>query len=207
MRANRLMVLLSVLLTVIAPGRSTAQQHPRPWELHLTLSRDAFAGASLDSVTVPAVPVEVTPAPRLAFEAGVNRAFGAWEVGLAAGYASGNLRARTDDVVLDDRSGGVIRYRLGLTLGRRLVTFAPASVHAIIGPVLDRWDTADLGSRTVPGARLGASLRFALGRVSIENALLFAVGGSPFEQRDLPSGVILRPLTTWSVGAGLRYGL
>ncbi|TFG47838.1 MAG: hypothetical protein E4H38_07465 [Gemmatimonadales bacterium] len=207
MRANRLLVLLCVLLPALAPGRSTAQQRPRPWELHVSLGRDAFGGASLDSVTVPSVPVEVTPAPHLAFEAGASRAFGAWEVGVSAGYASGNLRARTDRVVLDDRSGGVVRYRLGLILARRIVSVAPASVHALVGPVLDRWETADLGGRTVAGARMGASLRFALGRVSVENALLFAVGGSPFDQRALPAGVILRPLTTWSVGVGLRYGL
>jgi hypothetical protein len=140
-------------------------------------------------------------------EAGASRAFGSWELGLSAGYASGNLRARTDDVVLDDRSGGVVRYRLGLTLARRIVTISPASVHAVIGPILDRWETADLGGKTVPGARIGASLRFALGRVSVENDLHFAVGSSPFNQQELPSGVVLRPLKTWSVGAGLRYGL
>ena len=207
MRANQMPVLLCILLPVLVPDRSNAQERPRPWELTLGVSRDAFGGASLDSVTVPAVAVEVTPAPRLAFEAGVSRSIGAWQLGVSAGYASGNLRARTDEVVLDDRSGGVVRYRLGLTLSRRLVTFAPASVHALVGPVLDRWETADLGGRTVPGARIGASLRFALGRFSLENALLFAVGGSPFDQGELPAGVILRPLTTWSVGSGLRYRL
>jgi len=207
MRAIHMPVLLCILLHVLAPDRAAAQQRPRSWALHITLGRDAFGGASLDSVTVAAVPVEVTPAPRLALEAGASRAIGAWEVEASAGYASGNLRARTDDVVLDDRSGGVVRYRLGLTLSRRLVTFAPASVHALAGPVRDRWETADLGGRTVPGARIGASLRFALGRASIENALRFAVGGSPFDRSQLPPGVALRPLTTWSVGAGLRYWL
>jgi hypothetical protein len=207
MRANHLLVLLCILLPVLIPDHSNAQERPRPWELTLGISRDAFSGASLDSVTVPAVPVEVTPAPRLGFEAGVSRSIGAWQLGVSAGYASGNLRARTDEVLLDDRSGGVVRYRLGLTLSRRLVTFAPASVHALVGPVLDRWETADLGGRTVSGARIGASLRFALGRFSVENALFIAVGGSPFDRSKLPAGVTLRPLTTWSVGSGLRYRL
>jgi len=207
MRANQMLVVLCIILEVLAPDRSAAQARPRPWALHVSLGRDAFGGASLDSVTVTAVPVEVAPAPRLALEAGASRALGAWEVEASLGYASGNLRARTDDVVLDDRSGGVVRYRLGLALSRRLLTVAPASLHAMVGPVLDRWETADLGGRTVPGARIGASLRFTLGRVGIENALRFAAGGSPFDRSRLPPGVVLRPLTAWSVGVGLRYRL
>ena len=205
MRTCRLPLFLSLLLPALSPGQSTAQQGSSGWAIHISLGRDAFGGGSLDSVTLASVPVEVTPAPRLAFEAGTSRALGAWEIEASAGYASGNLRARTDEAVLDDRSGGVVRYRLGLAVARRVMTFAPASVHLLVGPVLDRWETAELGGRTVPGARIGASLRFALGRLSVENALLFTVGGSPFDRRALPTGVILRPLTTWSVGAGLRY--
>jgi hypothetical protein len=207
MRTCRLPPYLFLLLPALAPGLSAAQQGSSGWAIHVSLGRDAFGGASLDSVTVPSVPVEVTPAPRLAFEAGVSRAFGAWEIEASAGYASGNLRARTDEAVLEDRSGGEVRYRVGFTVARRVVTLAPASVHLLAGPVLDRWETADLGGRTAPGARIGTSLRFALGRVSVENALCFVVEASPFDQRALPAGVILRPLTTWSIGAGVRYRL
>jgi len=206
MRTGTLASILAGLLLAGHSTPATAQQASK-WTLHLTVGRDAFGGASLDSVTVPSVEVEVTPAPRLALEFGASRTMGAWEASVSGGYSSGNLRAVTADVAVDDRSGGITRYRMALTVARRIVSFSPASLHAVAGPVLDRWKSSDLGGRTVWGGRMGAALRFALGRTSIENAVLFTVGGSPFDQRALPSGVILRPLRTWTVAAGMRYSL
>ncbi|MDH4347560.1 MAG: hypothetical protein OEW17_02040, partial [Gemmatimonadota bacterium] len=131
----------------------------------------------------------------------------AWEAGISGGYSSGNLRAVAPDVAVEDRSGGITRYRLALIVARRIVSFSPASVHAVAGPVLDRWESSDLGGHTAWGGRMGAALRFALGRASIENAVLFTVGGSPFDSEALPPGVILRPLRSWSAAVGMRYGL
>lgn len=206
MQTRILTSLLAGLMLAGLPVLAAAQQGS-PWTLHLTLGRDAFSGGSLDSVTVPSVEVEVVPAPRLTVELGASRTLGAWEAGISGGYSSGNLRAVAPDVAVEDRSGGITRYRLALIVARRIVSFSPASVHAVAGPVLDRWESSDLGGHTAWGGRMGAALRFALGRASIENAVLFTVGGSPFDSEALPPGVILRPLRSWSAAVGMRYGL
>ena len=205
----RRVTLAAALAGLLLAGSSTpaGAQHDSRWALQLSVGRDAFGGASLDSVTVPSVEVEVVPAPRLAMELGLSRTMGAWEAAVSGGYSSGNLRAVTQDVAVDDRSGGIRRYRVALTVSRRIASFSPGSVHAVAGPVFDRWESSDLGGHSVWGGRMGAVLRFALGRASIENAVLFTLGGSPFDQHALPSGVVLRSLRTWSVAAGIRYRL
>lgn len=187
--------------------RAAAQGLSRHWRVELAAGREAFGGASRDTATASPTDVEVAPAPRAAYELRVIRSFGTWEAGLAAGYAGGNLRAATPDVAVEDRSGGVTRYRLAALVQWRLAVLGPASLHLAGGPVLDRWETQGLGSRTVAGGRLGAILRFPLGRLTVENALSFALSASPFDAEALPPGATATSLRSWGLWFGLGYRL
>jgi hypothetical protein len=201
---------LLIGLTLIIPGLTgpaAAQGHPSGWVLRLEITRDAFAGASRDTSTIPGAEVEVAPAPRLALEAGLTRGLGAWEVGFGAGYASGGLRATTDELILDDRTGDVRRFRAALQLGRRVASFGPATLHVIGGPSVDHWQVPGIGDRTTVAGRAGLTLRIPLGGIRFENSVRFGLGGSPFNARDLPPEARVRTLRTWSIGAGVAVGV
>jgi hypothetical protein len=183
-----------------------AQERPARWMLHLGVSRDAFTGASTDT-SIPGTEVEVVPAPRLAVQAGLRRRLGNWEVGLAVGFAVGALRALTNEVILDDRTSNVNRYRVALQLGRRLTNLGAASLHIIGGPSVDHWDVVDVGERTTIAGQAGLALRIPLGGLQFENAVRFGLGGSPFKAGDLPAAARPRTLRTWSVGVGVGVPL
>lgn len=191
------------LMIPVLPSPAGAQGHPPGWVLRLEVTRDAFTGASRDTSTLPGAEVEVAPAPRLAFEVGLTRQLGAWEIGFGAGYASGSLRATTDELILDDRTGDVRRFRAGLQVGRRVATFGSATLHIVGGPSVDHWKVPGIGDRTTVAGRAGLALRIPLGGIRFENSVRFGLGGSPFKASDLPPEARVRTLRTWSVGAGV----
>jgi len=191
------------LMVAITPGTLAAQERPARWTLHVDITRDAFTGASRDTSTLPGTEVEVVPAPRLAFEAGLNRQLGAWEIGFGAGYASGGLRASTDDLIFDDRTGDVRRFRAALHLGRRIARLGDATLHVGGGPSVDHWKVPGIGDRTTVAGRAGLALRIPLGGLLFENSVRFGLGGSPFKSSDLPPEARVRALRTWSIGAGV----
>jgi hypothetical protein len=193
---------LTLMIPVLA-GPAAAQAHPEGWILRLEITRDAFAGASRDTSTIPGTEVEVAPAPRLALEGGLTRQLGAWEIGFGAGYASGSLRATTDDLILDDRTGDVRRFRAALQVGRRVASFGSATLHVVGGPSVDHWKVPGIGDRTTVAGRAGLTLRIPLGGIRFENSVRFGLGGSPFKSSDLPPEARVRTLRTWSVGAGV----
>jgi hypothetical protein len=193
---------LTLMIPVLA-GPAAAQAHPEGWILRLEITRDAFAGASRDTSTIPGTEVEVAPAPRLALEGGLTRQLGAWEIGFGAGYASGSLRATTDDLILDDRTGDVRRFRAALQVGRRVASFGSATLHLVGGPSVDHWKVPGIGDRTTVAGRAGLTLRIPLGGIRFENSVRFGLGGSPFKSSDLPPEARVRTLRTWSVGAGV----
>jgi hypothetical protein len=197
---RRLWILLFPL--TLQAGALPAQAGSR-WTIGLGITWDAFSGASSDTTSLSGTEVEVVPAPRLALEAGLSRAIGKWEIRLAGGYAAGALRARTDALILDDRTGNVRRYRLALHVGRRMASLGAATLHVTAGPSLDHWTATGIGNRTTLGGRLGLVLRVPLGGVTLENTVRFGLSGSPFRQRDLPPEANLKSLRSWSVGAGL----
>jgi len=192
-----------LLIPLSLHAGALAGQTGHRWAIDVGIARDAFTGGSSDTTSLSGTEVEVVPAPRLAFEVGLSRGIGTWEIGLAGGYAAGALRARTDALVLDDRTGNVRRYRLALQAGRRLAGLGAATLHVTAGPLLDHWTTTGIGNRTTLGGRFGLVLRVPLGGVTLENALRFGLSPSPFRRRDLPPEAELRSLHTWSVGAGL----
>ncbi len=197
MRHRFLLLPLVLMLptTVAAQGR---------WALVLNVARESFRGASNDTTSLPGTTVEVYPSSRIATEIGVSRSLGAWDLALTGGYASGDLRASTDRLVLDDRTTPVRRYRGALLLGRRVLAMREASLRLVAGPVVDHWTTSGLGDRTTLGGRVGVALRIPLGPVEFENRALFGLGPSPFNRRDLPPEARLESLRSWSVGAALR---
>jgi hypothetical protein len=198
---------LFLFLTAISASLLVAQEREHRWALGFGLTRDAFAGGSSDTTTIPGTSVEVTPAPRLAFEGRVTRRLGAWEIGVALGYSAGGLRAKTDELLLDDRTGDVKRYRAGLLVSRRLARLGTASLRLAAGPALDHWSTPGVGDRTGVSARVGLSLRIPIGALALENAASFGLGSSPFQRRNLPPEARTRSLRTWSIGGGLVLAL
>jgi opacity protein-like surface antigen len=203
MRIFRISALIGTI-AALTPGAVTAQGS---WTIGIGVSRDAFTGASTDTTTIPGVRVEIAPAPRLAIEIGVGRSAGAGELGLQLGYASGSLRAKTDALMLDDRTGSVTRWRLSLLAGRRLATYERLSLLLLAGPALEHWEVSGIGNRTTFSGRAGFALRIPLGRLSLENNATLGIGGSPFRPSDLPPEAEVRRMLTWSVGAGIRVAL
>lgn len=201
---RRVLLALSVLLL---PAPLAAQRPAARWALHLNLARESFGGASSDTSTIPGTTVEVYPAPRLATELGVSRRFGEWELALGASYASGDLRARTDRLVLDDRTTSLKRYRGSLLVGRQLLALREVSLRLMLGPVIDHWTATGLGDQTALGGRVGLALRIPLGRVELEHRALFGLSPSPFNRRDLPPEARIESLRSWSLGVGLRVSL
>lgn len=195
-----LLVLAPSLTPLMAQGTDAGAR----WSVRLALTRDAFTGASTDTITVPGVTVEVVPTPRVALEVGVGRRVGRWEVGLSGGYASGGLRASTEDLFVDERTGGVDRYRASLMLRREVAHFEAAVLSVTAGGLLDHWRVSGLGDRTTLGARGGGVLSIPMGRrLVLENIALVSVGGGPFEKSALPPGATVSSLWSWSFGLGL----
>ncbi len=197
---------LLIALALSAPaltGTLTAQQAPGGWVLRFEVTRDAFTGASRDTTAVPGVNIDIGPAPRAAFDVGLSRELGAWEIGLAAGYASGGLRATTDATIIDDRTGNVARFRAALVVGRRVARLGSAALYITAGPSVDHWRSDGIGNRTTIGGRGGLTVRFPLGPLSLENSVRFGLSGSPFKAAHLPPEAEVRALHTWSVGVGL----
>jgi hypothetical protein len=180
-----------------------AQTSSSRWSLRISVAREAFTGASSDTTTIPGEEVEVAPAPRLAVDAGVGRRVGAWEIRLTGGYAAGGLRAKTDALLFDDRTGDVKRFRAALLLGRRIASPGPSELMLLAGPSVDHWTATGIGDRTTLSGRAGFSLTIPLGRVKLANTLLFGVGSSPFQRSSLPPEAKIKSLHTWSLGAEL----
>lgn len=195
--------LLMALTAAASTDPLAAQSEPRGWALRLEVARDAFTGASRDTLSVPGRAIDVTPAARPALDIGLSREAGGWEISLAVGYASGGLRARTGATAVEDYSGYVARLRAALLVGRRLAQLGSATLLVAAGPSIDHWRSSDIGNRTTIAGRAGLTLRVPLGPVLLENAARFGLGGSPWKEGDLPPGTELRALRTWSIGAGL----
>jgi hypothetical protein len=201
----RALLLLTTLILLAAPAG--AQHRGSRWALTLHFSRESFGGASSDTTSVPGTTVHVYPGPRLATELGLGRRAGPWDLWLGAGYGSGDLRARTDVLVLDDHTAPVREYRGTLLVGRRVLGWEGASLHLAAGPVLNHWTGLGFGDRTTVGVRGGVTLRVPLGRFDFENRVLFGLSPSPFQRTDLPAGARREALRSWSLGVGLRTGL
>lgn len=199
--------LLGLTLAPLGLPTGLEAQRPGRWSIHVAASHESFSGASRDTTTIPGAPVDVHPAPRLALELGIGRRVGAWELTLDGAYAPGNLRAVTDALALDNRDGGVDRYRLALRLGRELARLSAARLLVEAGVAADHWAISDGSGRTTLAGQGGLRLRVPLGRgLALEQSALFTLGGTPFAKSALPPEAALSSLKTWSLGVGLRRG-
>jgi hypothetical protein len=193
------------LLLLLLPLAPLDAQSAGGWALTFGVSRESFSGASRDTSTVPGLQVDVVPTPRVAFELGLAREIGRWELGLGLGYAPGDIRATTEDLNFDDRTSGVSRFRAALRLGREVARLDAARLLLEGGVGVDYWRADVTGDRTTVAGTLGARLRVPLGSgFALENRALFTLGGSPFKKSALPPEAEVRSLRTWSFGVGLR---
>jgi len=195
------------MLLAAAPAPLLAQEESAGsrWVVRLGLSRDAFTGASQDTTTFPGSTVEVVPTPRLAVEIGLGRRLGSWELGLSGGYAGGGLRASTEALFVDERTGGANRYRASLMVRREVARLEAAALSVTMGLLADLWRVSSMGDRTSLGARGGAVLAIPLSRrLALENAALVSVGSGPFRKADLPRDAKVSPMWTWSFGVAVR---
>jgi len=193
------------LLLLLLPLLPLQAQSAGRWALTFGVSRESFGGASRDTSTVPGLKVDVVPTPRVAYELGLAREIGRWEVGLGLGYAPGDLRATTEGLTLDDRTSGVTRFRAALRLAREIARLDAARLLLEGGVGVDHWQADVSGDHTTVAGTLGARLRVPLGSgFTLENRALFTLGGSPFEKSALPPEAEVRSLRTWSFGVGLR---
>lgn len=199
-----LIPVLAIALPALVPSPAAAQGR---WLIGIGISRDVFTGGSDDTTSVPGTRLEVAPAPRTALEVGLTRSAGAWELGLQLGHASGHLRAKTDALILEDRTAGVTRWRVSVLGARRLASLDRVSLFLQAGPAIEYWESGGIGNRTTLSGRAGLAIRASLGRVSFENIATVGIGGSPFRQSDLPAEAEVRRLLTWSIGAGMRMAL
>jgi hypothetical protein len=195
------------MLLALAPAPLPAQEESAGsrWAVRLGLSRDAFTGASQDTTTFPGSSVEVVPTPRLAVEVGLGRRVGPWEFGLSGGYAGGGLRASTEALFVDERTGGVDRYRASLMVRRDVARLEAAALSVTMGFLADLWRVSAMGDRTSLGVRGGAALAIPLSQgLALENTALVSVGGGPFNKSDLPPDAKVSPMWTWSFGMAVR---
>ena len=193
----------SLALLLLSSIGLAAQSPPRHWGVDLLLARDAFTGASTDSSGA----VEIAPDPRIAWELGLSWLGPHWGLRLSGGFATGGLRGKNGPLSIDDKSTSVDRYRGTLLLERILARGDQLRLGAVLGPTLDRWESAGIGNRTLVGARGGLHLGIVLGRLSLEQMAVVGLSSSPFPDAAVAATGSVRALWTWSVGAGLRLGI
>lgn len=199
--------IIALCSSVGLSSTAAAQTPGGGWALHVGLTRESFSGASADTTTIPGTEVEVVPAPRLGLEVGLGRKVRGWEVSLGVGFAGGGLRAQTNDLTLEDRTGAADRYRAVLRVGRELLRLEAARLILEGGVALDHWRVDGIGSQSTAAGLAGVRLRVPLGSgIALENSALFAVGESPFGKSALPPEATTSSIRTWSLGFGLRRG-
>ena len=201
---NRIIGAGFLAVATLVPIAASSQVLRDGWSLQVGIAHESFAGGSEDT-TIAGTRVEVFPSGRAGYEAAVGWRRRGWDVGLALGYSNGNLTADAKSLAAVDKSGGVKRYRAGLTLARRVAQLGAGSLSLSAGPTLDHWDLTGIGTRTTFGARGGLLLRFPLGRLELENAVIYGLSASPFNQEDVAPSGRLKTLRAFSFGAGLRY--
>ncbi|HEU5169459.1 MAG TPA: hypothetical protein VFU46_02915 [Gemmatimonadales bacterium] len=191
------------LCLACAAAPAAAQERLSSWFVGVTGALASFRGGAAEVN----LGLAAQPSQAIGGALSVGRRFGAWEVGVEAGFTTTHVEVVTDGASLENRSEGLDRLRFALLAGYRLARIGSASIHARVGPVLDYWSVDGEDGRTVLGSegRLVVSTR--LGPVDVENAFGLGRTESPFESGDLPPGYVRRGLTVWSLATGLRIGL
>jgi hypothetical protein len=198
----------ALLLALLAAPPPTAAQTPAVhdgWYLGGGVDALRFGHVAV-SEAEPELAAEVRPSGRAALRLAVCRMVGAWAVSLEAGWAGGNVEIGNDVVSVQDLTSNVTRYRLALSVGRRLTAVGTGRLDLELAPTADVWSVTGEAR-----ARAGAEGRFLLlvplGAVSLENRIGVGYSGSPIEASDLGQVAEERGLWTLLIGVGLRTGL
>jgi hypothetical protein len=151
-------------------------------------------------------PVELRPSGRVAFNAGIGRSLGVWDVRVEVGLAEGHIEGKNDVVAIRDLTAAVSRYRLALGIFRRILPVADGELGLELAPTLDLWSVTG-EDRVRGGAEGRLILRAPLGSWDLEQRIGFGISGSPIEAADVGDPADQRAQRTFSIGLGVRTGL
>ncbi len=202
MRTTGILVLILGLASATAQAQNSVD---RPWQLRLGAGWQNFNGAAED--TSSSLDIEIRPGNSIGFELGLARRWDVWEGRIDLGYASGKFVGESDNAVLTDKTTRSFRLRAAVIIARQIVSFQGGRLQLEAGPTVDYWDTQTVSERGSLGARVGLSLLMPLGGMILENNVGFGVSASPFNESDVPAGARTKTLTTFTIGAGLRFPL
>ena len=198
--------LIAAILALPATG--SAQAVPSPsWELGLLLESVRFNRGLVDA----AAPTEdiaagLRPAPGTGIALTLARGGTAWRGELVAGWAGMRPQADNASVAVLDRTTRLTRWRLGVSVERRLFGIGAGSLNLGAGPTLDWWRVIGEDRVRFGGAALGA-LRLPLGTWALENRLGVGVSGSPFVPGDAGASYETRTFVSVTLGILVRAPL
>ena len=195
-------VIAGVLIGSMCCARAEAVAQSR-WGFVVSVSPTTFAGGSRSTA---AEGEEVHPSRGNAVGIGLARTFGAWRAEIAADYLGSRLELVSPELAVTVRTFDFSRGRLGARLSRRMVRRGSAELRAGAGVFLEAWMTDD-GTRTAAGAEGSLAVRFAAGRLALENGVAMTVSPSPIEAGDIPDDYETRSLRSMSLIARLTFGL
>lgn len=198
--------LLSFLLSLLAATPPTAAQAPADdtgWHLGGGVEALRFGHVAV-SEAVPGAAAEVRPSGRPAVYLSVGRRFGSWGLDLEAGWAGGHIEAGNDVLSIQDRTSDVTRYRVAVSIARRVAEAGNGVIALALAPTLDVWAVGG-DTRVRAGAEGRLVLSVPLGAVELENRIGIGFSGNPIEAADLGEVADLRGLRTVLVGVGLRF--
>jgi hypothetical protein len=197
----------SFLLALLAAAPPAAAQTAAREGWYLGGGVDALRFGHINVVTDDSgLEVEVRPTASLAVHLALSRVAGPWNLSLEAGWAEGHVEAASDDFSIRDLTSSVTRYRLGVTLGRRLAALGSGALSVELAPTLDLWSVPD-DHRTRAGAEGRVVVRAPIGALELENRLGFGFSGGPLEEADLGSATEKRGLRSVMIGVGVRAPL
>jgi len=190
------------LLAATPPAVAQVPAASSGWHLGLGIEAVRFAHVAVGQAA-PGVGAEIRPSARPAAHVSLERAAGSWELGLEAGWAGGHIEVGNEAVSVQDRESDVSRYRLALSVGRRIATTGAGTVVLAIVPTLDLWSVLGDG-RGRAGAEARLAVRVPLGAVELENRISGGLSGNPIEIEDVGVVSNLRGLRMLAVGIALR---
>jgi hypothetical protein len=118
------------------------------------------------------------------------------------------VEIESSSAAVEDKTFASHRYRVGLIVGRHVVSLGSAEVIAAVGPALDRWTLEGADPRIRVGGEGRLKVRMPLGeRIALENGLIVGLSASPWEAGDLTPSEFRQTLRTLAVSAGIRVRL
>ncbi len=195
------------ILCLVTCQASAAQTVTRDrWHVTVVGESLRFSSAAVDTSATPDTRASLRPSARLGLQAGLARAFGAWEVAVYGGYAGGQIEVYNRAIKVVDETAPVTRYRLAASAGRAVTHVGSGRAVLQVGPTLDLWRVAG-ESRLRLGAEVRVGLRLPLGPVELENRITAGISGGPIVEQDTGEGTDQRSMKSVAFGVGVRVPL